>query len=178
MNYKNIKNGKSTLGITLIIATSLFLLLILFTLVTSKTDKFGGIKSFVVLTGSMEPKLPVGSVIFTVPFLDYYRNDVIVFHKNNKIITHRIMSKDNISNDFVYFTKGDANSSLDKGNVLSANIIGKQIIVVPYLGKLLFFLLSIPGFLLFSFSLITFFILFEKLNFKFDFKKQNESNFI
>ena len=84
----------------------LFLFLSVFIVVTSKTNLLAGIKSFVVLTGSMEPALPAGSVVFIRPSDSYRTGDVISFKNSSGMtVTHRIVAS---SNGFIR-TAGDAN---------------------------------------------------------------------
>lgn len=180
MKHKIKKTGKYTLKSTNILlnVTVLILLpLVVFTLISSKTNKIAGIQSFVVLTGSMEPKLPVGSVIFTIPYEVYNRGDVIAFNKDGKTITHRVTNRDIDKTGFVYNTKGDANNVTDQGAVLGASVVGKQVVVVPYLGKFINFLTTVQGFVLFILAPIAVFILFELWNIKKEMERSIEAKY-
>ena len=70
-------------------------------------------KPLVVLSGSMEPTLPTGSVIYYHPVeeSDLKVGDIVTFKlKDNKtLVSHRITS---INNGIIQ-TKGDANNSVD-----------------------------------------------------------------
>ena len=100
-----------------------------------------GFKSFTIMSGSMEPSLSVGSLIFVKPTdpNSLESNDIITFLAGkNTIVTHRIVEK-TISNEngkdvLRFSTKGDANEKPDLGSVRSENVVGKPIFSVPLLG--------------------------------------------
>lgn len=97
--------------------------------------KFIGYESFAVVSGSMEPKLPIGSVVFTkeVAFDDLKEGDIISFRLNAQDkATHRIVAVDKEKMQFT--TKGDANNVEDKNPVAYNNVIGKVDFVIPLLG--------------------------------------------
>ncbi len=97
----------------------------------------GGIKTLVVLSGSMEPAIKTGSVILTKPASEYEVGDVITFGENTKTktpTTHRINEIREIDGQKAYVTKGDANNAPDQKTVTDREIIGKLVASVPYLG--------------------------------------------
>lgn len=163
-----------TLVLTIIFFTTLPL--VVFTLITSKTPILGGIRSFVVLTGSMEPNIPQGSLIFTQPQKEYKVGDVISFNKNDVNVTHRVVDISTLEAKSwpEYITKGDANNVKDSGFILPNAILGKQIFFVPYLGKFTLFLRTLPGFILFIILPTLIFIGFELLNIKKELVKKIE----
>ena len=99
-----------------------------------------GLQPYVVLSGSMDPTYPVGSLIY-VKSTDYKQlkvGDPITFLvSEDTVATHRIIEvlpdKDD-PNTIRYFTKGDANDEPDGSSVHYKNIIGKPIFSIPYLG--------------------------------------------
>ncbi len=95
---------------------------------------------FVVLSGSMEPAIPTGSLIFTFQDEQILTGDIITFQKKDAIITHRVIGQTQDR----YMTKGDANSLVDAGTVSMTQIIGKVFFHIPYLGYLITFLQSFP----------------------------------
>lgn len=95
-----------------------------------------------VLTGSMEPTLPVGSMAFTKEQDSYNVNDIVMFKENGEIITHRIIES---GNGYV-ITKGDANNAQDD-EITEQQIMGKVILKVPYIGYLYIWLQSPIGIL-------------------------------
>ena len=88
----------------------------------------------VVLSGSMEPTLKIGSVIYykKVPFNQLKIDDIITFQNNkNELVTHRIVK---IEKGFIE-TKGDANKISDVNKTSNKNIKGKVgKINIPYIG--------------------------------------------
>lgn len=117
--------------------------LALFTLLTSRVSVFG-MQSFIVLTGSMQPTMPVGSVIYTLKQSDYTTKDIITFKtSDNNFISHRIVQT--LPNTH-FKTKGDANNIVDANLVNKSQIVGKAITVIPLLGYMIAFLKTIPGF--------------------------------
>ncbi len=93
-----------------------------------------GIKTYVVLSGSMEPTLKTGSVCFINTKYEYSKlkkGDIIAFKlKDGVLVTHRI---NEVKEDRLV-TKGDANRVKDKVLVNEKNYIGKNIYSIPKLG--------------------------------------------
>lgn len=133
-------------GITLTLILFIILPLVVFTLITSKTEVLG-IQSFVVLTGSMEPAISTGGIIFTQKQLSYNTGDVVAFKQGSVNVTHRIVSLENKDGKLLYQTKGDANNTLDSKLVAPDQILGKTMIKANHIGKLIVFLKTIPGFI-------------------------------
>ena len=102
--------------------------------------------SYVVQSGSMEPTIMTGDIIFVSHQERYNKNDVITFMEGDRrIITHRVVDERN----FQLITKGDANRIEDNSTVSFSRIIGKVFFTVPKLGYLVFFSKTQTGFLLF-----------------------------
>jgi signal peptidase len=77
-------------------------------------------RAFVVRTGSMSPAIPSRSlVIVEVGF--YKVGQVITFHKNDELVSHRLIA---INADGSLTTKGDANDSADPSPVDPGDVIG------------------------------------------------------
>jgi signal peptidase len=107
-----------------------------------------GLRSFWVQSGSMSPKIPMGSLIFNKPDNQYAINDVITFKSladiNNSnpalTTTHRIIKIENRAKQgTVYITKGDANDGEDWGGVIPGQVLGKVVFHVPLIGYLISF---------------------------------------
>ena len=110
-----------------------------------------GLQPFVVLSGSMEPTYPVGSLIY-VKSVDYKQlqvGDAITYMiSQDTVVTHRIIEvlADEEDPDTVrYFTQGDANSAPDGTSVHYKNIIGKPVFSIPYLGYVSNYIQNPPG---------------------------------
>lgn len=113
------------------------------------------IKPYVVQSGSMEPALKLGGVVFSVPQNSYNPGDIITFAKDgNKenLVTHRVNFKlypDGVNSDPVYKTSGDANEEFDRWEVKQYDIVGKVVFSIPYVGYAVDFAKRPYGFLLF-----------------------------
>lgn len=81
-----------------------------------------------VASGSMEPTLPVGSMVLIHQESNYQPGDIITFHADNgEVVTHRLVSYG--SNGDI-LTKGDANPTPDdwNGPVTKSDVMGKVIL--------------------------------------------------
>jgi len=152
--------------------------ILVFVMITSRTSIIGGIQSFVVLTGSMEPSLPVGSIVFTKKFPSYRQKDVVAFKTGNVIVTHRIIDFETKNNIYYYKTQGDANNNPDSPMVSQDQILGRAFFLVPYLGKLALFLKTIPGFLLLIGFPAIIYIILEIINIKKEMTKEIEKKLL
>lgn len=99
----------------------IYILLIIYLLIF--VPSLWGKKPLVVISGSMEPTLKVGGVLYyekiNIDELD--EGDILVYQANEHIISHRIV--DIIEDDFI--TKGDKNNSIDNYLVSSNQVLGK-----------------------------------------------------
>ena len=108
------------------------------------------ISAYVILSGSMSPAIPVGSVVISRRQLSYGVGDVITFGQGKSSTTHRIDGIEESSTyygDATFTTKGDANKTPDTAPVSQANVAGKTILTVPYLGYIVEYAKSPKGFL-------------------------------
>lgn len=94
-----------------------------------------------VLTGSMRPHLPPGTlvVIKPVPVQEIAVGDVITFQIASgqpAVATHRVVARsiDSASGEVRFTTQGDANNTPDPEPIQPAQIRGKVWYAVPYLG--------------------------------------------
>lgn len=95
-----------------------------------------GFKEMAVLTGSMEPTIPVGSIVYVKPLDDPSQlqpGDICTYTLSDgeTMVTHRVVSVDPDSQTLV--TKGDANDT-DDGDINFAQVFGKTQFHLPYLG--------------------------------------------
>lgn len=117
------------------IGTTLILLILLGIVAILYIPGFFGIKPMVVLSGSMEPVYPVGSLLYvnenqtdTVAV-----GDVITFYiDEDTLVTHRVVKVD--QENQTYTTKGDANDAEDASPVAFSNVLGKPLLGIPRLG--------------------------------------------
>jgi len=110
----------------------------------------GRVEFKIVQSGSMEPQLPVGSVVVVVPAPTYAVGDIITFGDDTKKripTTHRVYGIEREGGSVRYLTKGDANEEADGGSIPYREVIGKVVLTVPRLGYVLEFARSRNGFL-------------------------------
>ena len=94
----------------------------------------------VVLSGSMEPTLPLGSVAMVEPraATSIVAGDLLTFHHPERpgtLVTHRVTEATRLDNGLVSFkTKGDANNVEDKWAIMSPQVVGTVKFDVPYAG--------------------------------------------
>ena len=94
----------------------------------------------VVLSGSMEPELSIGDLLFVKETEDYKENDIVVFQEGNTLIVHRVIEIDGET----ITTKGDANNIADEPINISS-VKGKMWFCVSYVGKIVEFLKTPVG---------------------------------
>ncbi|MEM3551081.1 MAG: signal peptidase I [Candidatus Bathyarchaeia archaeon] len=92
----------------------------------------------IVITSSMEPFLPKGSVGLFVKAGKYGVGDVIVFRVHGCLVAHRIVAE----SESGFRTKGDYNGVLDPWVVTENAILGKLVLPLPMLGYIAHFLRS------------------------------------
>ncbi len=94
---------------------------------------FWGKNPLVVISGSMEPTLKVGGILYyeKIDLNDFKEGDILVYELNEHTISHRIV--DITDNGFL--TKGDNNNSIDTYEVENMQVIGKGTNwSIPYIG--------------------------------------------
>ena len=112
---------------------SVFVLLVL--CLTLLFGAISGIRPCAVISGSMEPNLPIWSLCFVdtrASYDDIQTGDIVVYtrHSDQLRIIHRIIE---ITTDGMV-TKGDANPVSDGLSVGRDNLYGKNLFHIPYLG--------------------------------------------
>ena len=110
-----------------------------------------GLKPYVVLSGSMEPKYPVGSMIYTkkVDPADLKVDDPLTFKlSSGAVATHRIVEilpPEKAGGQIQFRTKGDANQNADSAPVPADRVLGKPVFCIPLLGFVAEFIQRPPG---------------------------------
>jgi len=134
------ENVKKAITITLKIINTLIVLIVVLAAVALVGVKFFGIQIYTVLSGSMEPEYPTGSLIYvkeTDP-QELKEGDVITFMlSESTTATHRIVEVipgEPSPGQISFRTKGDANEYEDAGLVDGRNVIGTPVLTIPKLG--------------------------------------------
>lgn len=89
-----------------------------------------GVTPLRVSSGSMEPKFPVGTIVFVKAEDHYEKGDIISFHASfaDMVVTHRV---DRRWDTNLYSTKGDNNNAVDPEETSYEQIIGKVFFYLP-----------------------------------------------
>lgn len=128
------------------IISDILAILVVAAILVAVVPQLFGVKYFAVLSGSMEPDVPVGSLVVSVPKApqDIHEGDIVsyVADKSLTVVTHRVVSVDLLEKTIT--TKGDANESADP-DVFIANVIGVSAAQIPYLGYVLSFFTTLSG---------------------------------
>lgn len=194
MNVQKFRKVLNILQNIIAIAVFTVLPIVAFTLISSKMELLG-FRSFVVLTGSMSPLIPTGSIVFSQNSKSYRIGDIISFKKNDVTITHRIIDVLDSANkrisflasplgnspkptEVFYKTMGDANNVSDSELVPAKNVVGEAMFHFAYVGFLVMFLKSIPGFLIFVVLPTVLFIGFELWKIKGEIERNIEKKFL
>ncbi|WP_090528167.1 class B sortase [Pseudobutyrivibrio sp. UC1225] len=120
-----------------------------------------GMQEYNVITGSMTPEIPVGSIVYVKPvdFQELAEGDIIAFDVGASVVTHRIVELD--AKHRLITTRGDANPTNDFMPVTYENVLGRVVAHYPFIGniaalisetkgKIVAFLLLVVGVLLAS----------------------------
>lgn len=137
---ENMKKTKKSAGAVLCrsLGTILLAALVLVCLPLTVPRLFG-YHIYSVVSGSMEPAIPTGSLVYireTAPE-DVEADDVIAFYSSAdsaSIITHRVVENRVLMGEFI--TKGDANQTEDMNPVPYSNLIGKVVRSFPEIGAM------------------------------------------
>ncbi len=141
-------------------AGTALVLVVVLALAVAVVPALGGATPLTVLSGSMEPALPVGSTVIVQPrpAAEIAVGDVITYtdrtteSDETRIVTHRVVG---IEPGPAFRTMGDANDAPDPGLVQAADVRGVQWYSVPYVGLLRERLFTSPGvFFVFGFLML------------------------
>lgn len=103
----------------------------------NKTPDIMGIKTFSIVSESMQPTINVNDIVIVKDSNDYHIEDIITFTIDNETITHRIINAETDENgEYVYTTKGDNNDVADVNKIKINQIEGKYIFKIPKIGKI------------------------------------------
>lgn len=128
--------GAHLAGVPGILGTLLLVLLVICCLPLT-VPRFFGYHIYSVISGSMEPEIPVGSLLYIreVTAQDVEEGAVIAFYgarDSASIITHRVVENRVVMGEFI--TRGDANPTEDMTPVPYGNLIGQVVQVIPRAG--------------------------------------------
>ena len=145
MNLSLIRLARRVVGL---IGIALFAILVGFSLLTHIAP-LTGYQLFIVGGGSMEPSIPIGSlvVVSQIDASTVAVGDVITIRADNGVVvTHRVIRVVNLAEGRFYATKGDANQNPDGSLVPARAIVGKAGRYVPLAGYAQEYLSTFAGF--------------------------------
>lgn len=113
-----------------------------------------GMQSYAIISGSMEPAYPTGTLVYAEPIdgASLQPGDVAAFWRDEDVIVHRV--EKNNAEEGELITKGDANADLDIRPVPYQHVLGRIVASVPFVGYFLMALGSTPGKLLLGWILL------------------------
>jgi signal peptidase I len=138
--------ARRTVGVIWI---TIFVLLVGFSLFT-RLAPLTGRELFIIIGGSMEPAIPIGSLVVAAPTdpMTIGVGDVVTIRADNGVVvTHRVMQVVDNADGRFFSLKGDANPSPDGGLVPARAIVGTADQYLPYAGYAQKFLSKFAGLL-------------------------------
>lgn len=117
---------------------SLVLPIILTLIIVYFTSGYFKYYALAIASGSMSPKIKKGDIVIVEKIKDKYQEikekDIIAYEYNGTIIVHRVEKIINLNGIYYFYTKGDANNSLDNYSIDQSMIIGVVRMDIPYIG--------------------------------------------
>ena len=138
------KGGKLAPALLNILGT-VILVCVVATFLPVTVPRAMGYEIYNIVSGSMEPEIPIGSAVYVRPAepADIEEGDVISFLKGDSVVVHRVLQ--NLLVEGEIRTKGDANEGEDLNTVDYGSVVGTVERHVPALGRLLVVYTSMVG---------------------------------
>lgn len=140
---KNLLIKLSNALCTVIILFAVFVLLNVVMTRSGEAPQIFGYSMFRVMSGSMEPTLPVDSMVLVkhTEASEVAVDDVISFYSQDPqldgmVNTHRVIEVNRENEKYSFVTKGDANYIADTVPVSEADLIGKVVFTSLFLGRM------------------------------------------
>lgn len=118
---------KKFLNIFLTIIIVIAIIIVIYSVVQSRVsgEPYTNILGYTfleVVTGSMSGTIEIGDGVIVKLTNDVAENDIIVYEKNGQLITHRLISKEEVQ----LITQGDANNTQDEPITIDM-VVGKVV---------------------------------------------------
>ena len=103
--------------------------------------RLGGATPYTILTGSMQPGMPPGTLVVVKPVdpEDITIGTVITYQLESgesTVVTHRVIAQAyDLRGDLTFTTQGDANDVADAEPVRPVQVMGERWYAVPHLGR-------------------------------------------
>lgn len=94
-------------------------------------------QAVVIASGSMETAISKGDVVIIEKISDTSKlelKQVIAYRYNKRVVVHRLVKKIMVNNEYIFYTKGDANNDIDDYKITSDMIVGVVNVKIPYIG--------------------------------------------
>lgn len=88
---------------------------------------------YYIKTGSMEPELPVGTIVVVKPDAKASIGDIYAYRSGRNTVVHRIIAVGKEG----YTFKGDANPSADATKIAEGQLLGKVVLKITVLAPVL-----------------------------------------
>lgn len=125
---------KQILNILLNVTAWILAVCVLFSASVLFVPRLFGMNPYVVLSGSMEPEISTGSLVYIKDTKETYEpGDVVAFHTSDLLVVHRIYA---YGEDGTFITKGDSNEHPDGRSLDPSDILGECIFTIPGAGYL------------------------------------------
>ena len=136
---KKRKSNKNLAARVCSILGTVLLIILVIVCVPLTLPRMAGIDIYTVVSGSMEPAIPTGSLVYVknINPEDVKEDEVIAFYgaiDGGSIITHRVVTNSTVMGEFI--TKGDANEENDMNPIPYDHLIGKVVLSIPKAGAL------------------------------------------
>lgn len=112
---------------------------------SSVVPRLAGMQPYAIISGSMEPAYPTGSLVYAEPAAgeDLQAGDVAAFWHDEDVIVHRVEAVDAEAGELI--TKGDANAEVDLRPVPYRQVLGRVVFSAPWVGYFLMAMGSTSG---------------------------------
>ncbi len=135
-NRREAKGGKLLPALCGMVGT-LMILAVVIVMLPVTLPSLLGYQVYTVVSGSMEPEIPIGSIVYvkSAEPEEIEEGDIIAFNTPGAVVMHRVVENNGDTASFV--TKGDANDTNDVNEVAYASLLGRVVRHFPVLGRVL-----------------------------------------
>lgn len=124
---------------------TVILLAVLAVCLPLSVPKLLGYQVYDVVSGSMNPAIPVHSVVLVQPAApeELQPGEIVVYRSGSSVVIHRLVENHIVEGELV--TKGDANAEPDPLKVEYAGVLGTVTAHIPFIGIYAGALNTLPG---------------------------------
>lgn len=124
---------------------TVILLAVLAVCLPLSVPKLLGYQVYDVVSGSMDPSIPVHSVVLVQPAApeELQPGEIVAYRSGSSVVIHRLVENHIVEGELV--TKGDANAEPDPLKVEYAGVLGTVTAHIPFIGIYAGALNTLPG---------------------------------